>query len=84
MFVRYLDLTDEIDGDIRAELEELLEAWEDGEPVSRKEKSWDVSDEYKAAFASSGKVMENTDQMNSDIADFEEIVNRTETDGTST
>ena len=40
--------------------------------------------EYKAAFASSGKVVENTDQMNSDIADFEEIVNRTETDGTST
>ena len=39
--------------------------------------------EYKASFES-GKTVEDTDRLDSDIADFEAIVNSTETDGTST
>ncbi len=41
---------------------------------------------YKANFSPSAEASDSAvdvDRMNSDIADFEEIVNRTETDGTS-
>ena len=48
---RFLNLADEIGDDVRTELEDLLAAWENGKPVGKRKETWDVSDEYKAAFA---------------------------------
>ena len=39
---------------------------------------------YKASFEKSGEAARSDERLDDSIADFEAIVNRTETDGTST